>query len=572
MGNSCCSTSSAPVEGPRQSIKHEVKVLPIPAEFEEQKPTAASMVIIGDVTPTSAKIFYKAPSEGEWILMLSEKPFAFDHPQSKDDCKLWTMRLKGSKISGCFECNNLKEDTIYYYSVYQVGCLSNSVAHQKSRCFSTAKSSYDSIQIGFYSCHDPFLEDNEVEAGAWKGMARIADELDMVIGGGDQIYVDNSEGCTDLWLFLRDHQESIEKKYVDANGVFMEKEFKEYMVQIIRKYYLIYWNDEDLLHVFGRVPQYMVWDDHEIMDGWGSLTNEEKVDVFRYTTKLMDKVKRKEKQYMIQDDKLVLQIVEATWHCTAQVYNEFQNCHNPSKKYNPLKDKPNWFEWDYSFSRGPQYQFYALDMRGNHDCSADAYLLCGEIQHQRMEKWLQNLPDETQIAFIVSPVPVIHWDSIVDWSVYVIRTLKDDLMDAWSHHTNHNERARLLDNLLRYSHEKKTPVCMFGGDVHCMSAYVLTDEERFPDAKIVHITASAITRKPVPSVGSMAFAKSGFIKYKENGKGKNKTSSIYGEQKFGKAGVNNFAVLTAEGKQMSCTFFWKNKADNYSIESQTIDF
>ena len=81
-------------------------------------------------------------------------------------------------------------------------------------CFSTAKSSYDSIQIGFYSCHDPFLEDNEVEAGAWKGMARIADELDMVIGGGDQVYVDNSEGCTDLWLFLRDHQESIEKRFL----------------------------------------------------------------------------------------------------------------------------------------------------------------------------------------------------------------------------------------------------------------------------------------------------------------------------------------------------------------------
>lgn len=414
--------------------------------------------------------------------------------------------------------------------------------------------------------------EDEVEAGAWKGMARIADELDMVIGGGDQVYVDNSEGFTDLWLFLRDHQESIEKTYVDANGVFMEKEFKEYVVQIIRRYYLIYWNDEDLLHVFGRVPQYMVWDDHEIMDGWGSLTPEEKIDVFRYKTKLIHKFKGKEKEYMIQDDKLVLQIIEATWHSTAQVYNEFQNCHNPSKKYNPLKDKPEWFEWDFSYSRGSQYHFYALDMRGNHDCTAKSYLLCGETQHKRMEKWLQSLPDETEIAFIISPVPVIHWDSIVDWSVYVVSTLKDDLMDAWSYSANHEERARLLDNLLRYSHEKKTPVCMFGGDVHCMSAYVLTDAERFPDAKIVHITASAITRKPVPSVGTMAFAKTGYMKYKENGKGRNKTSSIHGEQKFAKAGVNNFAVLTAEGKKMTCTFFWKNKADHYSIESQTIDF
>ena len=575
MGNCCSTSSSVPVESPRQmKMNHEIKVLPLPSQFEEKKSIAGSMIIIGDVTPTSAKIFYKAPSQGEWILMLSEKPFAFDHPQSKDDCKLWTLRITETKISGCFECNNLKEDTIYYYSVYQVGCLSNSVVRQRARCFSTAKSSYDSIQIGFYSCHDPFLEDDEVEPGAWKGMARIADELDMVIGGGDQVYVDNSEGMTDLWLFLREHQEHIEKKFVDSNKKFMEQEFKEYIVQIIRKYYLIYWNDEDLLHVFGRVPQYMVWDDHEIMDGWGSLTPEEKVEVFQYQSKLLDKVKNrgKQKEYVIQDSELILQIVEATWHATAQVYNEFQNCHNPSKKFNPLKDKPDWFEWDFSFCRGPQYQFYALDMRGNHDCTAESYLLCGEKQHERMEKWLNNLPDETEIAFIISPVPVIHWDSIVDWSVYVVSTLKDDLMDAWSHHTNHDERARLLDNLLRFSHEKKTTICMFGGDVHCMSAYVLTDEKRFPDAKIVHITASAITRKPCPSVATMAYAKNGFMKYKENGKGRNKTSSIYGEQRFAKSGVNNFAVLTAEGKTMSCTFFWKTKADSYSIESQTVDF
>ena len=67
----------------------------------------------------------------------------------------------------------------------------------------------------------------------------------------------------DLWVHMRDSMDLIKERYVQ-DGKIKEEELLHYMIQLIREYYQIYWNFPNLADVYGRVPSYMMWDDHEV--------------------------------------------------------------------------------------------------------------------------------------------------------------------------------------------------------------------------------------------------------------------------------------------------------------------
>jgi len=166
------------------------------------------LVMIGDVTPSTAKVWVKAPMPGSWELILSTKSLFIDADQPPEDCRIFTQHFENTgSLTFCFECDDLKENTTYFYSVYLEGDTSTVLSSNKSCHFRTAKSNYDSINVAFFSCHDPFSGNNDFEPGAWHSMSKLADDLDLIIGGGDQIYLDSNEpGITDFWVFLRDNQ------------------------------------------------------------------------------------------------------------------------------------------------------------------------------------------------------------------------------------------------------------------------------------------------------------------------------------------------------------------------------
>lgn len=558
--------------------------LPDPHEFEINKSRLSHLIIIGDVTPNSARVWIKVPTVGLWQLVLSKYRMQLDEynkSQAATDGKQVHVieLLDKESLTYCFRCDGLEANTQYYYRVSS----GSAVLDSKKTCyFKTAKKNYKSVSVGFYSCHDPFSngkgsgDKDEVpyEPGAWHSMAKLVDDLDLIIAGGDQVYLDSNEpGMTDLWNFIRDNQHMFYNRYVSPDKKsFRQHGFRLYIVQLIRQYYLIYWNNQDFSDIFGRVPSYMMWDDHEILDGWGSLTPKEKIEVLKMTHS--HNKKGSNTITPIQDDDILALMVELTFQAAAQVYNEFQHCRNPARRpYLPVKDNPTGFEWDYSFQRGPEYQFYNLDMRGNHDCTAPTDRLLGRTQHERLLEWFDTkITKDTKVIFITSPVPFVHWSSIVELSVYVVKTLKDDLMDAWSHPTNHVERDKIMSTFFYVSHVYKIPIVILSGDVHCMSAYTLTDPKRFPCGKIISITSSGITRKPCPAMATTAFQGNGHIKTKpKDGKGHSKPTTIVCKQEFAKSGVHNYAVVKAAGKNVSCTFYWVGKTRG-EMKQSTVNF
>lgn len=366
----------------------------------------------------------------------------------------------------------------------------------------------------------------------------------------------------DLWIYLRENRHHLKQMFVANDNQIKEKELTAYLTQLIREYYLIYWNFPNLRAVHSRVPAYMMWDDHEIMDGWGSVDRRERIVKLKKKTQLREEAR---------DDALIERMVEMTFQAASAVYSEFQHSHNPGRSYRPGTDDPRTFAWDYTWSRG-ECQFFALDMRGGHNCDAKCDRLLGAAQHDRLRLWLDGLEAAgAQSAFVVAPVPVVHWSTITEHAQLFIPSLKDDLMDGWGHPTNHVERAKLLKALFAASDRLKIPITIVSGDVHCASCYTLKDTENYPNARIVQVTSSSISRKPCGSVATMAYAPNGRMQERlDDGRGKIVKTSIYQKQVFAKAGVNNFVVISARGGNIDITFYWPAK-DGKGTESAKVD-
>nr|VFJ92079.1 MAG: alkaline phosphatase D [Candidatus Kentron sp. LFY] len=555
--------------------------IPTPERFESRKDRVRQLVIIGHTTDTTAKIWIKTPTEGKWALALSQKPFRGDldtmdgkpvqdwlsAQPALSDSMLFSHKMKKSEgLCHCFEIDGLQQGTRYYY-ILTAG--KNTPITEDGRTvigdvtdefFTTANVSPKSVKFAAFSCHDPFSWEHPND-GAWPELYKtvLREELDLAIAGGDQVYLDtNDKRMADLWKWLKRYKNEL--KGLDDDRI------KGYLVNLIRQYYRIYWNFESFAEVVGRIPTYMIWDDHEIMDGWGSRTKEER-------RKLLNHV------WQGDDEAFNSRIVELTWRAAAQVYYEYQHSHNPTTDAHG-KDigtlDPREATWDYAFERGGCH-FYVLDVRAHHNCENPSDRLLGKAQHQRLDSWLASLSG-AKAAFIVSPVPVVHWSGLVNIADFSLTGMKDDLMDEWSHKTNHEERNLFLDAVMKVSDKHKVPITIISGDVHCASAYRLVNTKRYPDARVGQVTSSPISRKPNPSIANALVAKSGdmvTVDIGDSKKEKKRKGPVYQKRLFAKSGINNYAVFSVGRDQdgnvrIMVDFYWPGEDDG-EIVRRTIE-
>ncbi|WP_417811270.1 alkaline phosphatase D family protein [Thalassospira alkalitolerans] len=541
-----------------------------PDNYETLKAKINSAAIVGHTTHTTTKIWVRAFRQGKWTLIVSTTKL----PESAYDLSgkdLGQMKAHNSDIvfleerditrttdqTMTFEVSDLTPDTRYYY--YLASDDPDLALERKVELggdhqywFRTLAKNPQSLLFGFYSCHDPFSVKPNNE-GAWDKFYDVLNErqADFVIGGGDQVYCDTNHASQiqDVWVWLKNNKNALLAKYRKANGSLDEPPIIEYFTKLYRTYYRIYWQFEHLRYVYRRFPQYMIWDDHEIMDGWGSLTEEER--------------KAKLANFFQNDDENAnYALVMLMFKAAAQAYLEYQHAHNPDSMI--INGDPGASHWDYNFDQGA-YGFYMLDVRGHHDCEQpDGQRLLGADQFERFESWINSASIKKKKAiFICSPVPVVHWkESAVN--TFDFGGQKDDFMDEWGHETNHAERNKILDLLLARSHENNIPIVILSGDVHCASAFGITHAQTYPGARLFNVTSSAISRSPAPGIATAAMQKSAPIDGFDGGRF---------EQMFRFAGENNFAVINADCRdgelQLSATLYWA-KPGSESVTQKVI--
>ncbi|CAK7213922.1 hypothetical protein SBRCBS47491_001970 [Sporothrix bragantina] len=307
----------------------------------------------------------------------------------------------------------------------------------------------EAMRILFFSCNGFSVGTDE---DAWSGPALWNDVIryhaqrpfHVMIGGGDQIYNDSIRVSGPLreWTAI-----SNPKKRRDFP--FTEK-LRAACDDFYLKNYIEWYSTEPFASTNGQIPQLNIWDDHDIIDGFGSYVNDfMKCDVFRG--------------------------IGGTAH---KYYMLFQH-HLPPPASTYTSDAPQ----------------VAEEHKSDPVQLVDTYRLT----------WLENVFSSP----LLGPVKFMNrrfgfgggffndFDGSVD--------LLDDLDDHYTARTHKKERNWFIERLQVLSAENSVRITILGGDVH------LAALGRFyanPDLNIasendyrfmVNVVSSAITNKPPPA-------------------------------------------------------------------------
>ncbi|KAK3694091.1 hypothetical protein B0T22DRAFT_61208 [Podospora appendiculata] len=139
----------------------------------------------------------------------------------------------------------------------------------------------ESMRIMFHSCNGFSVgTDEEAWSGLalWNDVARRHKEVPfhVMIGGGDQIYNDGIRvaGPLQEWTGIGNPKKRREYPFPET----LRADCDDYYLNN----YIRWYGTEPFASANGQIPQLNVWDDHDIIDGFGSYVNEfMKCDVFR---------------------------------------------------------------------------------------------------------------------------------------------------------------------------------------------------------------------------------------------------------------------------------------------------
>ncbi len=295
---------------------------------------------------------------------------------------------------------------------------------------------------------------------------RHENEVDLVIAGGDQCYSDGVI-TLDIWKNLnRTMRKEKGQLLPDLDA----------MRSWYRDIYRGYWGFGSLQRVFDRFPTYMIWDDHEIGDGWGSYYFRPEGGSDGVRRMLPDFEQRGLSH--AEGHELMKRMFQAA----KQTYIEYQHSHNPPTA-------PETF--DYAFRRGGA-AFYVLDGRGYRDIERKSYRILGREQFDRFAASVNALtPGETPFLFVVSAVPVLHTRAGLVQAADKLTSLAldDDLRDSWEHDLHDAERKALMKVLFAAA-ARGIKVSILSGDVHVSAVFSLEDKK---GNCIYQLTSSAIS-------------------------------------------------------------------------------
>lgn len=419
------------------------------------------------------------------------------HARSPDQYAVQVYDLntgKESDTTGVVDVGNLKADSRYRYLLWSEAHNQVVLGHQRPLTFKTQSAAVAPISFGLFSCHMPykttfFDRTKVVNDHMWDYLGQMLKrhndkDLRFILAGGDQVYSDGVDTLS-IWNFL--------KKVMRRDGDKLLPEVDE-MVTWYRDIYRGYWGFPELREVYSSFPTYMIWDDHEIGDGWGSY----KLRPGKRGDEIDKILPNRSDSDLSAEERL--ELAQRMFQAATQVYREYQHSHNPDMSSVDARFPAEAFDYHFSFPSGAMY---VLDGRGQRDFNRRSYKILGKEQFERFSDWLDELdPVETPFVFVASAVPMIHLSHlVVDSGEGVIADMlgvTDDLRDGWEHKAHRTENSRLLKALFKAA-RKGHRVCILSGDVHVAAVFRLTDTES--DNVIYQLTSSAITYNQSRALG-----------------------------------------------------------------------
>jgi hypothetical protein len=314
-----------------------------------------------------------------------------------------------------FELENLPstpEGQLLRYSVDTDPERRNHTFHRSIRLLPEGRP----LRFAVVSCNGVYrIKDADRAYVLWRELRNQIEggKVDFIIHAGDQIYADS----------IAMQQLADADKTPDFR---MDEMISEY-----RKTYVNAWRAPDVADVLSGCPSLMMWDDHDIFDGYGSHSDD--------------------------SSPLAQSIFAAAKHA----FWEFQAWKNPSQF------------GDHSFGFGTQIGDAAiLVLDGRHNRMWTAGRILGEQQMQDVEKWLAVVVDrKPKYLLVVTAVPFLHIP-VMSYLKFLEMTgapggLVEDLRDSWTARNNLPEGTRVLSALFDFKNNSPgTRLMLLSGDVH----------------------------------------------------------------------------------------------------------
>lgn len=326
----------------------------------------------------------------------------------------------------------------------------------------------------------------------WARLARLHEQqeridgatvgpLELLLMGGDQIYSDDIwasvpalRAWTDIEWFTRTHA-----PFTDSLRTELQRRFAGF--------YLERWNQPETAALLASVPSVMMWDDHDIIDGWGSHPTELHASpvfqgIFQVARDAFELFQR--------------QMLGAPPPATLPA----QTAHNSTYRFGSTA----LLVLDLRSERCPRVETVGADGRTT--------VLAGQVMSPTswtaVYDWLdaQLAAGDLRHLLVVSSIPVMHpsFEQLEKMlgALPAIEELEDDLRDHWTSRPHQAERLRLVRRLLAAS-ERGLRVTVLSGDVHVAAIGTLESDRHdlSPEARsLTQLTSSGVTHPPPAGV------------------------------------------------------------------------
>ncbi len=295
----------------------------------------------------------------------------------------------------------------------------------------------------------------------WKNMQDQHERapFSMLILGGDQVYADS------IWSIvptLKNWNELGRKEKIRRKP---SKVMKQQVDRFYSKLYCDRWNKVEVASMLASVPSVMMWDDHDIIDGWGS-----------YPEDLQNCL-----------------VYQAIYESAAKYFRLFQLRSIKNESLLSQGGVPSHYSFGFCF-RG--YNILALDNRAQRSL----------VQVMAKDQWvdIDNFLSRCQQGdlLVLAAVPVVYRDfsfteAAVDATPWE-EELTDDLKDHWRAKEHQGERAKLIMRLLQNAANRKSRTVILSGDVHIGCLGVIRDSRGSKLVNIHQVVSSAIVH-PAPT-------------------------------------------------------------------------
>ncbi|MFT5757629.1 MAG: hypothetical protein ACI9LM_002365 [Alteromonadaceae bacterium] len=285
----------------------------------------------------------------------------------------------------------------------------------------------------------------------------------ILIMGGDQLYADS------IWHDVPELKKWCSKSFKEKKAKKESRILTDQVTKFYEKLYFERWNQPETALMLASIPSVMMWDDHDIFDGWGSYPAEvQSWDVHK------------------------------TIFAAAKSYFELFQIRSS-------KNKSLIGHTNHHYSFGLKYRkthILALDNRSQRTIKH----VMSTQQWTDIINYLDNAATEGNLL-VLSAVPVVYRDfSAVE--TYFDATpweeeLTDDLKDHWRAKEHQGERMRLIKRLLNNAKQRQkksllSKTVILSGDVHVGCLGVITDKTDRHVIKLHQVVSSGIVH-PAPS-------------------------------------------------------------------------